>query len=262
MTGYLGSKGGAGVYQAIVAQMPPHDTYIEAFLGSGDILRRKQPAARSIAIEIDPNAIALARAQGVPPGVEIFLGDACSSVAGFDYTGFGRTLIYADAPYVIGHGSARSGECRYRFEFTDDDHRRLANVLRDVPAAVMVSGYPSRLYDELYAGWRTLEFQAMTRGGVRTECLWMNFPAGAVHWATFAGHNRTRRQNIKRKAQSWAGKFRRMPFAERTAILAALLEVEATSTVAGYSYTAGAGDRSENRLRGIPQPDPAQPAQP
>jgi hypothetical protein len=35
--------------------------------------------------------------------------------------------------------------------------------------SVILSGYPSQLYDETLAGWRSMEFQAMTRGGVRTE---------------------------------------------------------------------------------------------
>ena len=41
---YPGGKNGAGVYQAIINQMPPHQTYIEGFLGSGAVLRMKKPA--------------------------------------------------------------------------------------------------------------------------------------------------------------------------------------------------------------------------
>jgi site-specific DNA-adenine methylase len=42
---YPGGKGGAGVYQAIINQMPPHEVYIEPFLGAGSVLRTKRPAA-------------------------------------------------------------------------------------------------------------------------------------------------------------------------------------------------------------------------
>jgi len=51
---YPGGKGGAGIWQTIVNQMPPHDTYIEAFLGSGAVLRHKRTANVNIAIELDP----------------------------------------------------------------------------------------------------------------------------------------------------------------------------------------------------------------
>lgn len=63
MTGYLGSKAVSGAHQAIISQMPPHDTYIETHLGSGFIMRRKPPASvRSIGLEIDPETIGPVRA--------------------------------------------------------------------------------------------------------------------------------------------------------------------------------------------------------
>ena len=34
MTNYFGAKSGSGVAARIIAQMPPHDTYIEPFAGS------------------------------------------------------------------------------------------------------------------------------------------------------------------------------------------------------------------------------------
>jgi hypothetical protein len=56
--GHPGGKAGAGVYQRIINQIPPHDVYVEAFLGDGAILRRKKPARRNIGIESDPGTIA------------------------------------------------------------------------------------------------------------------------------------------------------------------------------------------------------------
>ena len=31
--------------------------------------------------------------------------------------------------------------------------------------------------------------QVMNHAGVRTECVWMNFPADRLHWARYAGRN-------------------------------------------------------------------------
>ena len=90
----------------------------------------------------------------------------------------------------------------------------------------MLSGYPSSLYDALLPDWRALEFQVMSRGGVRTEKLWLSFEANSAHWATFAGNNFTDRQRIKRKAKRWAENYRMLPAGERVAVLAALLECE------------------------------------
>ena len=91
----------------------------------------------------------------------------------------------------------------------------------------MLSGYPSALYDGLLDGWRSLELQVMNRGGVRTEKLWFNFVPDRVHWAGRAGRNFTHRQTIKRKAASWGERYRAMPRAERLAVLAAMMAVEA-----------------------------------
>ena len=69
---------------------------------------------------------------------------------------------------------------------------------------MILSGYPSALYDECLAGWQSLELQVMNQGGVRTEKVWFNFTPDRVHWASYAGKNHTDRQRIRRKAESWA----------------------------------------------------------
>ena len=93
---------------------------------------------------------------------------------------------------------------------------------------MILSGYPSALYDEQLGDWPHLELQVMNQAGVRTEKLWLNFIPKRVHWARFAGKNFTDRQRIKRKAESWARRYRAMPAPERLAVLAALMAVEAT----------------------------------
>ena len=220
--GYLGAKSASGAYQAIVATMPPHDTYIETHLGSGAVMRAKPPAPVSIGIDLDRRAIAAFEA---PYPVQVRVADCVDVLGAFDFARAGRTLIYADPPYVL---ATRSSRARYRFDYGDDDHRRLVAVLRAVPAAVILSGYPSALYDELVGDWRSIRFQAMTRGGPRTEQLWFNFPPGEVAWSSFAGRDFTDRQRIKRKAARWAANYRRLAPGERLAVLAALLSEEGT----------------------------------
>lgn len=220
MTGYMGNKGVSGAYQAIISQMPPHDTYIETHLGSGVIMRRKPPAVRSIGLEIDPATI---ERFGPIEGAEIVNADCVAFLQAFDWTAAGRVVVYADPPYVL---ATRTSSKRYRYDYTDADHVRLLATLKALPSnvCVIVSGYPSELYAAELAGWRTIEFQASTRGGPRTEKLWMNFDAGAVHSAKFAGVDFIDRQRIKRKAANWAKAFAAMPHGERLAVLAAVLE--------------------------------------
>ena len=55
--GYFGSKATAGLWQPLIAMMPPHDVYIESHLGGGAIMRRKPPALRNIGIDLDGRVI-------------------------------------------------------------------------------------------------------------------------------------------------------------------------------------------------------------
>lgn len=104
------------------------------------------------------------------------------------YGGYTRTLLYIDPPYL---GSTRNWGTQYRHEMrTDDEHRELAEALRSVEASVVLSGYPSDLYDlELYPDWHRVEIATQnSQGGARsprTEVLWSNRPFPATHDALF-----------------------------------------------------------------------------
>lgn len=219
--GYLGSKAASGAYQKIIANMPPHDTYIETHLGGGAVMLRKPPALRNIGNDIDEKALKDFAFTHQLNQVNLVCRDAADYLRMFDFSRAGRVLIYADPPYLP---ETRTSRACYRHEYTIDDHRELIAVLRQVPANVMISGYPSVLYDKLLGDWRTVTFQVMTRGGVRTEQLWMNYPEGQAYSAKFAGKDYIDRQRIKRKAERWAEKYRAMSPAERLAVLTEMLK--------------------------------------
>lgn len=96
-----------------------------------------------------------------------------------------NVLLYVDPPYL---GSSRAtgddprgGTKRYRCEMLGGpEHRELGEALLRCSAAVVLSGYSSPLYDELFADWDRVEFATGTgqsaRGewSTRTEVLWSN----------------------------------------------------------------------------------------
>ena len=221
MIGYFGSKATAGLCQPIIALMPPHDTYIETHLGGGAIMQRKPPALRNIGIDIDPQPL---QRFSCPYPVEIIQACAHQFLANYDFQG--RELIYSDPPYLH---QTRTSKRRYRFEYEEPDHIELLELLKTVPCNVILSGYPSALYDEQLSAWRSVELQVMNQGGVRTEKLWFNFTPDRVHWPSYAGKNFTDRQRINRNAASWGKRYQAMPRAERLAVLSAMMAVEAES---------------------------------
>lgn len=94
------------------------------------------------------------------------------------------TLIYCDPPYVHSTRSAltkgTSTTNGYRHEMTDDDHRALADRLHRCVSMVVISGYPSPLYRDMYAGWETHQRSHVAdRARMRTEVVWLN-PACSV----------------------------------------------------------------------------------
>jgi len=219
MGNWLGSKATSGLCQPIIALMPPHDTYIETHLGGGAIMQRKPAAQHNIGIDLDPRA--LEQFQCDYP-VERIHGCAHRFLAGYPFTG--RELVYSDPPYLL---HTRTSGRRYRFDYGEREHVELLTLLKTLPCHVILSGYPSALYDEWLEDWRTMELQVMNQAGVRTEKLWFNFTPERLFWAGYAGKNFTDRQRIKRKAESWAKRYQAMPPAERLAVLAALMSVEA-----------------------------------
>jgi DNA adenine methylase len=108
-----------------------------------------------------------------------------------DYGAHPDVLIYADPPYL---GSTRGPGNSYRHELrTEAEHRELAEALHGCRATVVLSGYPSALYDELYAGWHRDELATSTGNGgtsrARTEVLWSNRPYPAAAEDLFGGQH-------------------------------------------------------------------------
>lgn len=221
--GYLGSKAASGAYQAIIANMPAHELYIEAFLGTGVIFNKKPQAIRSIGIELDE--LTLSEFRPVYP-IELHNQDTLDFLTAFDFKSPTNTFIYADPPYLP---DTRTSSKRYRKELTIEQHIELLvqfKYLSERGVKIMLSGYPSELYDSQLTDWRTYEFNVMTRGGVRREKLWMNYEADCLHWSAYAGVNFTDRQRIKRKAKRWAKNYQALEPKERLAVLAAMMEVK------------------------------------
>lgn len=82
-------------------------------------------------------------------------------------------LHYVDPPYVHSTRSKVTG--RYRYEMTDEEHCELAAFLDQLKGYVVLSGYPSELYDRLYAHWHRVERVALADGAAkRTEVLWLS----------------------------------------------------------------------------------------
>jgi DNA adenine methylase len=255
---YPGGK--AAVVHKLINLMPPHSTYVEAFLGGGAVMRSKQPAAYNIGVDLDAavisgwsaGAVEMPRlASGVsderrrrgartpacsvhthvnadptpanPPMCDRYRflrGDALTFLASYPFER--DALIYCDPPYLL--ETLASGRQRYRHEFSDAQHSELLATIRGLPCRVMISGYWSELYGRTLQDWNAIHFEAMTRGGyTATEWVWFNFPEPvALHDYRFLGETFRERQDLKRQRERWIARLEAMSVLKKRMLLSAI----------------------------------------
>ncbi|MEM7342482.1 MAG: DNA adenine methylase [Actinomycetota bacterium] len=95
------------------------------------------------------------------------------------------TVIYADPPYLGTTRNLRGRHGDYAVDMPKPaEHEHLAHALNTTSARVVLSGYPSPLYDHLYRGWNRIEIPTRVHTGnatagttrqARTEVLWTNY---------------------------------------------------------------------------------------
>jgi site-specific DNA-adenine methylase len=214
---YPGGKGENGVLQRLINLMPPHETYIETHLGGGAIMRNKLPARRNIGIEIDPEIINLWSANQI--NFELVHGDAVTFLKNYQWTG--KELVYCDPPYL--RETRKKHYPLYKYEYTCQQHIELLETIKSLPCMVMVSGYQSKLYEEMLTGWRTYSFQAGCHYGVATEYVWMNYPLPLeLHDYRYLGDTSRERERLKFIKRNWIRRLKSMPVLEREALLSAI----------------------------------------
>ena len=130
MSGYFGSKAASGLFQNIIAIMPPHNTYIETHLGGGAVMKKKPPTATNIGIDIDSETLSNFACDHP---VQLINGCAHRFLSHYDYTG--TELIYCDPPYLT---ETRTSPRKYHFDYTKQDHIKLLEQLNPSLSAVLL----------------------------------------------------------------------------------------------------------------------------
>ena len=91
-----------------------------------------------------------------------------------------NTFFYLDPPYLH---ETRVTTSDYRHEMTEQDHQELLNVLANIKGKFMLSGYPSKRYDDWAAvnGWNVVDFDLPNNASSKAtkerkiERVWMNY---------------------------------------------------------------------------------------
>lgn len=211
---YSGGKNGAGTYQTIINQIPPHQIYVEGFAGSAAIANNLEPGSIKILCDKDPGVLVNMKKKSMIDTILLNC-DTVSSIEIFvTFLGILHNLghsvfLYLDPPYPI---NSRSSQRKiYNFEMSDADHIALLTciVLADFPVAI--STYKNSIYAEMLKKWRLLKFQSQTRRGPATEYLYMNYPEPSqLHTYKFIGSNFREREKYTRIKNNTVRKLSKM----------------------------------------------------
>lgn len=111
--------------------------------------------------------------------------------------GLADAVLYVDPPYLADTrlGRDRSRGADYACDTAgEQEHRELAEALHATPATVLLSGYASDLYEELFGDWHRLEV-AMHRPSANhtpgrpqhaVEVIWSNRPVNVAEQDLFS----------------------------------------------------------------------------
>lgn len=91
--------------------------------------------------------------------VDIVCCDALQVIRSYDAP---DTLFYCDPPYLH---STRTARHAYRHEMDEVDHVNLLATLRQCRGSVVLSSYPSTLYNDTLEGWERFEFDMPKHAG-------------------------------------------------------------------------------------------------
>ena len=210
MANYPGSKGGNGTWQQIISRIPQCNLFIEAMSGSG-ILSKKLANYSCSTVTNDLNG-------SVQANEHLSYQDLIDK---YDCEDRLKVVLYFDPPYMF--STRRNQKKIYKLEWSDSDHDNFLSLVLTVKSDCMISHYPCEKYNLALQSWRSVQYQSMTHAGLRTECLWMNFPQPKILLAAdVVGSDCWRRQAIKRKVHRLQSKLTALPAEERAAIFTQL----------------------------------------
>lgn len=250
MKSFTGRKAQAGTPERIIGQMRPHSVYVEAFLGTGEIFKRKRRAMTNVLFDV---SLDLTTRIGADAGVIAKCGDALDLLPGLELWLPLDTVIYCDPPYPLGSRNDKGRRyytdllvpgCR---EMTDAQHEQLLSLLKMFKCDVLISTMPNEIYSSQLTAprWRCIEYQTRTRGATITEQLWCNFPEpDELHDWRFAGRDFRERWRLTKLVRRTIAKLEAMNKRERGYVLDAISQRREWRVAPAFSATNGAVGRS------------------
>ncbi|MCC6288099.1 MAG: DNA adenine methylase [Chitinophagaceae bacterium] len=214
--GYPGSKMAMGAYQAIINQIPKCKVFVELFAGSAAVSSKLSMSPGFIVVLNDIDyEISQSLLLSVPAGITVYNKDYRDIIKAFDV--LDNVVFFADPPYEM---SVRSSQRKYyRYDFETSDTLDFISSMSAVSNKVIITHYPCDLYNTSFESWRKVDYESMTRSGLRLERMYMNYEASMLQCCDYVGNDYTDRQRLLRKAIRWKRKLSMLPANEQQYIV-------------------------------------------
>ena len=226
---YNGGKAGNGTYQKIINHIPKCDVFVDAMVGNGGIFLNLNLPQITVINDIDTSVIDKYNKvlidkhnyEGHNKNIIVENIDYRSLIDKYDDVR-SKVCFYFDPPYLM--ETRKSNKKLYTFDWELKHHENFLLRAVTVKSNVIISHYPCDLYDKYLNGWYMHDFQSMTRNGLRTERIYMNYPKPYIlQDYRYLGSDYRDRQRIKRKINRFISKLDGLPTEERTGILSAVI---------------------------------------
>lgn len=200
------------VQRIIINEMPPHNLFLELYMGKKPLLRTKLEAHTNIGVDHDPEVVDHVLKEYRNCEFTIIQDDAISFLQSYRWLhSQGSELVFCDPPRLDNSGSPGT---------TEQYHITLLETLQRLPCNVMITSTWNILYERELSSWRVISYP--DPDGIQ-EYLWMNFKKPfQLHDYRFVGNNYVERGQLRKKAARWCKRLEDMSPLERYALLHAL----------------------------------------
>jgi DNA adenine methylase len=210
---YPGGKGAERTIRVIINEIPPHERYIEPFVGGGAVVRTKRPATINEVWERDELIAEIWRNES-PAWIKTRCIDSLKRLKKEPFTA--NDFLFIDPPYL----SDTIERDYYAHTLSYDQHIDLLQTLKTCEAMVMICALPNVVYDHHLSNWRTIQYENVGRNGKQWEQIWMNYAKPTeLHDHRFIGKNHRERELIRDRLQNMIAKIEAMPILERSALM-------------------------------------------
>ena len=208
---YPGGK--AKTFHHMVNLIPPHRVYIEPFLGLGSVMKAKRRAETEFGVDLDKRALEMSNLKDA--GIQLIHDDGIDFLEKYPFEG--HEVVYCDPPY---YPDVRKRHQVYRFDFEHHDHIRFLDLVTQLNARIIISGYANDIYRQYLNDWHLYTYPSKAHDGLRVECLWYNFPSPCeLHDYRYLGFNFRERQTIQRRLARMKRRLDELTDQERALLL-------------------------------------------